>query len=97
MYMSLLQLKVKPQVGESLREFYQSKVINELKKTAGCLFASLIQGSGDRAADWMSMTLWDSREHADAFRQSRIFNQLLSETEPFQSESSEWKIQLSNP
>ena len=41
------------------------------------------------------MTLWDTMEHAEAYEKGGMFQHLLNEINPYLSESSEWKIQLS--
>ncbi len=94
MFMRLLQSKVKPEAVEKLGEFYETKVIPELQKIKGCIFASLVQ---DRAqpGTGISMTLWQTKEDAEAFENSKIFQKIMEEVEPILLESSEWKIQLS--
>ncbi|MFQ5750812.1 MAG: antibiotic biosynthesis monooxygenase family protein, partial [bacterium] len=43
----------------------------------------------------ISMTLWDQQKHADAYEQSGLFQELLAQAKPFLTDSSDWKIQLS--
>ncbi|MBI1807810.1 MAG: antibiotic biosynthesis monooxygenase [Ignavibacteria bacterium] len=94
MIMRLVQVKIKPELLPELCQLYEEKVIPLLGGMQGCLYASLIQ-SVDHADECMSLTLWDTREHADEYERSGMFKQLLTEAQPYLAESSEWKIQLS--
>ncbi|NIM15544.1 MAG: hypothetical protein GTO45_26490 [Candidatus Aminicenantes bacterium] len=93
MFMRLLQSKVKPEAVGKLGEFYKTKVIPELQKIKGCMFASLIQDRTQPGTGF-SMTLWQTKEDAEAYEKSGIFKNFMKELEPYLSESSEWKIQL---
>jgi heme-degrading monooxygenase HmoA len=94
MYMRLFQIKIKSEKLPELQQFYETKVIPALQGLPGCRHASLIH-SAHRADESISLTLWDSRENAEAYEQSGLFQQLLQASQPFMADSSEWKIQLS--
>jgi quinol monooxygenase YgiN len=94
MFMRLLQLKIDPQKTELLRHFYDGIVIPEVQKMTGCLYAALIQ-SNREASDFTSLTLWNSKESADAYQKSGVYQKLLQRAQPFLAESAEWKIRLS--
>lgn len=94
MIMRLLQVKIKPDLLSEVRQMYDEKAMPILRAVPGCLYASLIQ-SVDRADECMSLTLWETREQADAYEQSNVFKELITEAQPYFAESSEWKIQLS--
>jgi heme-degrading monooxygenase HmoA len=94
MFMRLVQLRVKPETSSELPRLYNERIIPALQQTTGCLYASLIQ-SVDRPDESISLTLWNSPEHAEAYEQGGIFQKLMLETAPYLSDSSEWKIQLS--
>ena len=94
MFMRLLQVKVKPETSGDLPRIYNEKIIPALQQTIGCLYASLIQ-SVDHPDESISMTLWDTPDHAEAYEQGGLFQRLLHEAEPYLAETSEWKIQLS--
>jgi heme-degrading monooxygenase HmoA len=91
--MRLLQLKVKPGTVEMLQQFYETRVIPELQKMPGCMFADLILGRLHPETA-ISMTLWQTKEDAEAYEKSGIFQDLLEEAAPYLSESSEWKVRL---
>lgn len=94
MYMRLVQTKIKPDKLSELRQHYDQKVIPALKKMAGCIYACLMN-SVHHSDESISLTLWDSQQHADAYEQSGVFQQLLQGAQPFLADASEWKIQLS--
>jgi quinol monooxygenase YgiN len=94
MFMRMVQVKVKSETADQLPLLYSNKIIPTLQKTPGCLYASLIKSTHD-PDEAISMTLWDSLEHAEAYEQGGMFQKLMNEIAPFLSDSSEWRIQLS--
>jgi quinol monooxygenase YgiN len=94
MYIRFLQLKINPDYLEMLQPFYDQIVIPELQKIPGCLFAGLIQ-SGEINNECISLTFWETKEQAENFENSDTFQRMINKIKPYLSESTEWKIQLS--
>lgn len=94
MFMRLVQVKVRPEMAEGLPVMYQEKIIPALRNSPGCLSASLIRSVGN-LEEAISMTLWDSQHHAEAYEQGGLFQRLLEEARPYLAETSEWRVQLS--
>jgi heme-degrading monooxygenase HmoA len=94
MFMRLVQVKVKPETLAAIPKLYNERIIPVLRQTPGCLFAGLIR-SNDRPEESISLTLWDTPEHAEEYERSGLFQKLLHEAEPYLADASEWKIQLS--
>ena len=94
MYMRLVQVKVKPEAIPNLQRLYEEKIIPVLHRMPGCLQASLIR-SVHHVDECVSMTLWDRKEHAEAYEKSGAFSSLVKEAAPYLAGSSEWKINLS--
>lgn len=94
MYMRLFQVRVKPDFLPVIRKIYDDEVIPQLQKMQGCLFACLIR-SEKQLDEAISLTLWDSEEHAETYVKSGIFKMLVNKVQPYFSDSSEWKVQLS--
>ncbi len=94
MFMRLVQVKVKSEIADQLPVLYSEKIIPALQQTPGCLYASLIKSDG-HPEESISMTLWDTLEHAEVYEEDGLFQKLLNEVAPYLSDSSEWKIQLS--
>jgi heme-degrading monooxygenase HmoA len=94
MFMRLVQVKVKPESSDKLAGLYAQRIVPELQKTAGCIYASLIRSTSN-PDESISLTLWETAHDADLYEQSGAFQRLIGEAQPYFSDSSEWKIQLS--
>lgn len=94
MFMRLVQVKVRPETAAGLPSMYNEKIIPALRNSPGCLYASLIRSVGN-PEEAISMTLWDSQQHAEEYEQGGLFQRLLEEARPYLAETSEWKVQLS--
>ena len=94
MFMRLVQVKVKPESSENLAALYEERIVSELQKTPGCIYASLIRSTSN-PDESISLTIWETAHDADAYEQSGAFQQLIAAAQPYFSDSSEWKIQLS--
>lgn len=95
MFMRFLQLKVNPLNLLQFKDFYNGTVLPQLQKMPGCLFAGLIQ-SGPETSEFISLTFWETQLYAEEYESSGAFQSLLDQSRPFLSESTEWKIQLSD-
>lgn len=93
MYIRLVQLKLKPGTLDEARQYYEERTVPALQKTSGCLYASLMQ-SAQQPDEVISMTLWETQGHAEAYEQSGLFKQLLDEKRHLFAESTEWRMQL---
>jgi len=93
MFLRLVQAKVRPEDAMRLGDAYLEGIMPALERTRGCLFAGLAQCTR-RPEDVVSLTLWTSREDALAYERSGKFMELLSIARPFFSESSEWRLHL---
>ena len=94
MYMRLFQVRVRMNFIPVIRKIYDDEIIPQLQKMQGCLFACLIR-SEKQPDEGISLTLWDSEEHAESYVKSGMFQMLVSKLQPYFSDSSEWKVQLS--
>jgi len=94
MFMRFVQLSIKPDAAEAFERFYEHRVGPTLLAVDGCVFARLIRGT-ESDDEFISFTLWESSDKAFEYENSGQFAALIAENEPFQAESTEWKIQLS--
>jgi len=94
MHMRLVQVEVRTGALTNLCDHYSRHVIPALQQTKGCRYAGLLQ-SAHHPERCISLTLWDSPEDAHAYESGGAYRQLLDETRPYLSESSEYKMQLS--
>jgi quinol monooxygenase YgiN len=94
MYMRLVSMKLKPDASVEGRQFYETRVVPQLREMEGCLYATLTENV-DRPTEWVSLTLWDSLAHAEAYQQSGTYGRLIREFRPYLAEAAEWKVELS--
>lgn len=92
--MRLLQIMVNPDFEMQFQHFYQFTVIPELQKMEGCRLVNLIKGS-NQPGEFMSLTLWEEQQQAEQYVKSDVYKKLSDDVKPFLSQSSEWKIELS--
>ena len=94
MFMRLVEVKVKPESSENLAALYAQRIVPVLQQTPGCIYASLIRSTAN-PDESISLTLWETSRDADVYEQSGTFQRLIAEAQPYFSDSTEWKIQLS--
>ncbi len=94
MHMRLVHIEVKKGAAPLLQDFYSKRIIPSLHDVKGCRYAGLTQ-SIHHPEQCISLTLWDSQEDAQAYESKGAFQGLMEEAQPYLSESSEFKIQLS--
>lgn len=94
MFMRIVNLKVKEGKQGDLERFYEDRVIPALQETKGCLYASLLRPSDDDL-ECISMTFWRSREAAEAYEKSGLYDDLLDESDDFLAEISQGRVQSS--
>jgi heme-degrading monooxygenase HmoA len=92
MYVRLTSLKVEPQKVAELKQIYQSEIIPTLQKVEGCRYAFLVESPD--AGEAISVTIWDSREHAEAYEQSGLFDSLVEKVRHTFSQVFQWKMKL---
>ena len=94
MFMRFVNLKVKEGRLRDLAQFYEERVIPALQESGGCLYASLLQPSGDDR-ECISMTMWRSQEDAETYEKSGRYDELLDDSDDFLAEVSEGRVQSS--
>ena len=94
MLMRLFHVKTKSEKVGVLKSFYDAIVIPELQKIDGCLFAGLLLNNTN-ITEGISLTLWDTQQHAEEYEGSGLFEKLYDQAKPFLAQSTEWKVQLS--
>jgi quinol monooxygenase YgiN len=92
--MRLVHARYQPDSLVNVQQIYDESIIPRLQKTEGCLSVSALK-SEVHPGEGISMTLWTSRDHAEAYEKSGVFQELFDKVKPFLVDSSEWKVQLS--
>ncbi len=94
MFMRFLLLKIETQHIDEFKKFYEETVSPSLQNMPGCLFAGLI--SSPHINEFISLTFWEKLIHAENYEKEGVFHALIDQARPFLSESTEWKIHLSD-
>ncbi len=76
MYVRLTYLKFLPGKVEEAKRIYNSELVPVVKKQKGNLDCKMLEPI-DNADDYISMTVWDSKEDADAYQASGVYRQLV--------------------
>ena len=95
MFMRFVHLSIDGEHESTFRHFYNSIVLPQLQKMDGCKMAGLIKSNADKGK-FVSLTLWNEKDQAEKYEKSDVYNNLSEQVNQFLSESSEWKIQLSD-
>jgi heme-degrading monooxygenase HmoA len=97
MFMRLVRFALPDDKLWEVRRVYDERVIPALQGTDGCVFASLLQPTRGPGTDGLSLTLWESREKAEAYEASGLFDRLLDEIDDALDSTTEWRAELSTP
>ena len=93
LYLRILSLRVQPDKMEDLKRAYKEKILPVLHNTAGCLYAYLTENA-DEKDEAISLTVWDSKEHAEEYERSGAFSSLVGQVKHLLSGLYQWKISL---
>src|SRR5512137_2629368 len=93
MLMRVVKVKIRPDAIAEFQKLYAEKILPELERVEGCLYAGLVQ-SITREHDGLSLTLWDTREHLDRYSESGKFEALIDLSRPFFADGEEWKLRI---
>lgn len=78
---------------DEFRDIYVDKIIPVLRKINGCRYAYLIE-SMHQENEVISLSIWDSEEHAREYEKSGLFEELVNELRPTFSQFYQWKMSL---
>ena len=74
MFVRLTYVNFLPDKLDEAKRIYNSEIIPVVKQQKGNLDCRLLEPV-DKAEDYISMTVWDSREDADAYQSSGVYKQ----------------------
>jgi heme-degrading monooxygenase HmoA len=94
MFMRLVQLSINGEYESSFRQLYTISVLPQLQKMDGCKMADLIKSNSEKGK-YISLTFWEDEKQAEKYEKSDAFKNLTAQVNMFLTESSEWKVQLS--
>jgi heme-degrading monooxygenase HmoA len=88
---------VSPQLREGKEDEFQKifngSIVPALQTVKGCRYAYLIRNTGERT-QFLSVTIWESRQDAEAYEQSGKFLELTDLVKHTFSEVYQWKMEL---
>jgi len=93
MFMRLVQAKSKPGALPRVREVFEQKIIPQLQSMDGCLHISLLQ-STSHPEEYISLTLWRQRKHADAYEESGLFSEFTQDVSQYSAGASDYELHL---
>ena len=92
-YVRIVTPHVRREAREEFKSIYNSEVLSQLRQVHGCRYAALTENV--QAPDqFVSITVWNSKEDADAYEQGGLFHQLGKKLRHTFSEAYQWKMRL---
>jgi len=93
MYLRIVSVALKPDHRDEFYNLYIREIIPGLQEAEGCLHTYLIMPSQERK-DSLSITIWESKQYADAYEQSGRFGTLISKIKHTFTDLIQWKLEL---
>jgi len=90
-FLRIVSMQVQPGQAEVFTRLYRDHVLAALRKEPGCCSIQLAQGVSD-PLEFISFTIWESREAAARYENSGRFGALRRILEPTLSTLYQWKV-----
>lgn len=91
MYVRLTYLNFLPGKAEEAKKIYNSEIVQVVKQQKGNLDCRMLEPV-DNADDYISMTVWESKEDADNYQSSGVYRQLVDRVKEFYSKQPVLKV-----
>jgi quinol monooxygenase YgiN len=78
---------------EEFKNIYTNDILPVLRQVKGCRYAYLTENAREKNRI-ISLTIWDSKQDAEAYEQSGLFETLKAKIEHTFAEVYQWKMQL---
>ena len=82
MIVRLTFLSFSPEKIGDMKKFYNEVAIPTVKKQKGNLDCRLLEPA-DRNDEYISMTVWDNQEDADAYNNTGVYKKLVDQVRPY--------------
>jgi heme-degrading monooxygenase HmoA len=92
MHVRLASAKVAPEKMGEFEEIYKDEIMQSLHCVDGCRYAFLVDAPAE--GEIISVTIWESKNHADAYERSGIFESLVEKVRHTFSPIYQWKMRL---
>ncbi len=93
MYVRIVSLQIESGKTNEFKILYNEEILPVLKLTHGCLYAYLTENLQSKR-EYISVTVWDSKEDADRYEQSGRFQELVDRVKHTFSKLYQWKMVL---
>ena len=93
MYLRITSAKIQPGKMEELRKIYSEEIIPSLRTVRSCRYAFLTENI-EKENEAISITIWDSKQDADDYETSGLFDKLIDKVKHTFSELYQWKMAL---
>ncbi len=91
MVVRLTYFGFKPEKLSELKKFYNDTAIPTVRQQKGNLDCRLLEPA-DSKEDYVSMTVWERQEDADAYQSTGVYKKLLDQVRPFFSKEPVLKV-----
>ena len=92
-YLRIVSVKIKPGKMKEFMQIYKEEIIPTLRAVKGCRCAYLTE-SIEEKNEAISVTMWDSKEDADDYERSGLFDELTEKLKHTFAELYQWKMAL---
>jgi heme-degrading monooxygenase HmoA len=91
MFVRLTYLSFLPGKVEAAKKIYYDELVPIVKQQKGNLDCTMLEPV-DKTDDYISMTIWDNKEDADAYQTSGTYKQLVERVQQFYSKNPVLKV-----
>ena len=91
MYVRLTYLAFLPGKVEEAKKIYNDEIVPIVKKQKGNLDCRMLEPL-DKSDDYISMTVWDNKEDADAYHVSGVYKQMVNKVQGLYSKNPVLKV-----
>jgi heme-degrading monooxygenase HmoA len=92
-YMRIVSVRIAEGKNEEFQKLYSTIIVPTLMTVQGCQYAFLSKGTPENN-EWLSVTIWDSREDAENYESSGVFDSLTEKVAHTFSSVYQWKMTL---
>ena len=91
MYVRLTYLAFLPDKVEEAKKIYNNEIVPVVKKQKGNLDCRMLEPL-DKSDDYISMTVWDNKEDADAYHVGGVYKQMVNKVQALYSKNPVLKV-----
>ena len=92
-YVRIVSPQVRPGKMEEFKKLYTGEILPVMRSVKGCRYAAIIENAKD-PGKVLSISIWDSKQDADDYEISGLFDNVTEKVKHTFSELYQWKMQL---